>query len=186
MTDPSWWLETERLALRRFTAADLDWLAALYADPEVSRFLGGARDRAGTSELLRTRILEYYEEHPGLGVWMTVERASGAPVGFHVLNHIRAETIVQVGFALARPAWGKGYGTEMASALLRYGFAELRLPRIAAITSLENHRSQRVLLEIGLERRGERAFAHPHYAAEGPMAWFEREAADWLAERGST
>jgi [ribosomal protein S5]-alanine N-acetyltransferase len=52
------------------------------------------------------------------------------------------------------------------------------------MASLENHPSQRVLLKIGLERRGERAFAHPAYASEGPMAWFERNAADWRAERG--
>ena len=41
--------------------------------------------------------------------------------------------------------------------------------------------SQRVLEKIGLERRGERAFPHPAYVAEGPMAWFEREKEAWLA-----
>ena len=81
-------------------------------------------------------------------------------------------------------AWGKGFGTEMAAAVLRYGFLDLKLPRIAGMANLENLASQRVLLKIGLERRGERAFAHPDYAAEGPMAWFERDAADWRAERG--
>jgi RimJ/RimL family protein N-acetyltransferase len=98
------------------------------------------------------------------------------------LNHIRGESIIQIGFTLAKPAWGKGFGTEMASAVLRYGFVDLRLSRIAGMASLQNHASQRVLLKIGLERRGERAFPHPDYASEGPMAWFEREAADWLAD----
>ena len=73
----------------------------------------------------------------------------------------------------------------MASAVLRYGFVDLKLPRIAGMASLKNHASQRVLLKIGLERRGERAFPHPDYALEGAMAWFERDAADWQAERGS-
>jgi ribosomal-protein-alanine N-acetyltransferase len=73
----------------------------------------------------------------------------------------------------------------MASAVLRYGFVDLKLPRIAGMASLQNHASQRVLLKIGLERRGERAFPHPDYAAEGAMAWFGREAADWQAERGT-
>jgi len=50
------------------------------------------------------------------------------------------------------------------------------------MTSRENHASQRVLLKIGLERRGERAFSHPDYASEGPMAWFEGHAAAWLAQ----
>jgi RimJ/RimL family protein N-acetyltransferase len=180
-----YWLTTARLALRRITPDDLDWLAALYSDPDVMRYLGGVKDRAKAEEILNVRILQYYDEHPRLGIWMTVERATGASLGLHLLNHIRGETIVQIGFTLAKSAWGKGFGTEMASAVLRYGFVDLRLPRIAGMASLQNHASQRVLLKIGLERRGERAFPHPDYAAEGPMAWFERDAADWQTERGS-
>jgi ribosomal-protein-alanine N-acetyltransferase len=182
-TDPYYWLTTERLALRRFTAADLSWFADLYRDREVTRYLGGVKDRTQSEEYLNTRILQYYDEHPGLGMWVTVESATGASVGFHLLNHIQGESIIQIGFTLAKPAWGRGYGTEMAAAVLRYGFLDLKLPRIAGMASLENHPSQRVLLKIGLERRGERAFAHPAYASEGPMAWFERDAADWQAER---
>jgi ribosomal-protein-alanine N-acetyltransferase len=180
---PHYWLTTERLALRRFTAADLGWFAALYSDREVTQYLGGVKDRAQSEEYLNTRILRYYDEHPGLGMWVTVEAATGARVGFHLLNHIQGESIIQIGFTLAKPAWGKGFGTEMAAAVLCYGFVDLALPRIAGMASLQNHASQRVLLKIGLERKGERAFAHPAYAAEGPMAWFERDAAGWQAER---
>ena len=180
------WLTTPRLGLRRFTPDDDDWLAALYSDPAVTRYLGGVRTRAETDEMLDTRILRYYDEHPGLGIWMTVHRATGERVGFHLLNHIRGETDIQVGFSLVQAAWGKGYGTEMAAAVLRHGFVNLALPRIAAIANLDNHASQRVLLKIGLHRRGERAFAHPAYAAEGPLAWFEREREDWTGERSGT
>jgi [ribosomal protein S5]-alanine N-acetyltransferase len=146
----------------------------------VARYLGGVKSRAQAAEMLNTRILDYYDEHPGLGVWMTIERATGEPVGFHLLNHIRGETIIQIGYAVAKRAWGRGYATEMAAALLRYAFVDLKLPSVAGMTSLENHPSQRVLLKIGLERRGERAFAHPDYASQGPMAWFERDADAWL------
>lgn len=184
MSDDHYWLTTERLALRRFAPADLDWLADLYSDHDVTRYLGGVKDRANAEDFIHTRILQYYDEHPGLGVWMTVDRASGMRLGFHLLNHIRGESIIQIGFALAKSAWGQGFGTEMACAVLRYGFVDLKLPRIAGIASLRNHASQRVLLKIGLERRGERAFPHPDYVSEGAMAWFEREAAEWLAERG--
>jgi ribosomal-protein-alanine N-acetyltransferase len=186
MSAPSYWLTSERLALRRFTPADLDWLVEeLYSDPDVMRYLGGVKDRGKAEEVLNTRILQYYDEHPALGIWMTVERATGRSLGLHLLNHIRGEAIIQVGFTLAKSAWGKGFGTEMASALLRYGFVDLKLPRIAGMASLQNHASQRVLLKIGLERNGERAFPHPDYASEGPMAWFERDGAEWRAERGS-
>jgi len=176
-----YWLTTERLALRRFTPGDLDWLTAFYSDPEVTRHLGGVRDRAGVEELLETRILRYYDAHPGLGIWMTIERSTGARVGFHVLNHIQGESIIQVGFAIARSAWKNGFATEMARAVLGYGFLELQLPRIAGITSLANYASQQVLTKIGLERKGERTFTHPAYASEGAMAWFERDREDWQA-----
>ncbi len=176
------WLRTDRLALRRFTPDDLDWLAELHSDRDVTRYLGGIKNRTQTEELLNTRILRYYDEHPGLGIWMTVERATGTRLGLHLLNHIQGESIIQIGFTLAKAAWGKGFGTEMAYAVLRYGFVDCNLPRIVGMASLQNHASQRVLTKIGLERKGERAFAHPAYASEGPMAWFERDAADWQAE----
>jgi [ribosomal protein S5]-alanine N-acetyltransferase len=177
----SFWLETARCGLRRFTAEDRDWFRALYADPDVTRYLGGVKSAAQADELLQTRILEYYEANPGLGIWMTIERASGERLGFHLLNNIQGESIIQVGYSLTRAAWGRGFATEVATAVLRYGFVDLGLPRIAGMASLGNVASQRVLEKIGLERRGERAFPHPAYAAEGPMAWFEREADAWIA-----
>jgi RimJ/RimL family protein N-acetyltransferase len=181
MAGPDYWLTTDRLALRRFTPADANWFAELYGDPEVTRHLGGVKDRAAADQLLKTRILDYYDEHPGLGMWMTVEAATGAGVGFHLLNNIRGESIIQIGFTLAKSAWGKGFATEMAAAVLRYGFVDLALPRIVGMANLENQASQQVLQKIGLERNGERAFPHPDYAEAGPMAWFERDRAAWLA-----
>jgi ribosomal-protein-alanine N-acetyltransferase len=182
MPRPHCWLTTDRLGLRRFATTDLDWLASLYADPDVTRFLGGTKTRAQVSAMLTTRILDYYYVHPGLGIWMTIEQATGAPVGFHLINHIQGEPIIQIGFGLARPAWGRGFATEMASALTRYAFVDLELDYIAGMASLANVASQQVLQKIGLHRHGERTFPHPAYRAQGPLAWFERTAADWKAE----
>lgn len=142
MPHPDFWLTTERLGLRRFVPEDLDWLLALYGDAEVMQYLGGPHDRCKVEDLMQSRILAYYDEHPGLGVWMTVERSTGMPLGLHVLNHIHGETMIQVGFILAKAAWGRGIASEMASALLRHGFVELALPRIVAITDLANTSSQ--------------------------------------------
>jgi RimJ/RimL family protein N-acetyltransferase len=119
--------------LRRFTPDDRDWLRELYADPDVTRYLGGVKSAAQTDELLASRILGYYDANPGLGIWMTVEKSTGRRLGFHLLNHIQGETIIQVGYSLAKPAWGRGVATEVALALLRYGFVDLGLPRIAGM-----------------------------------------------------
>jgi RimJ/RimL family protein N-acetyltransferase len=180
--DRRYWLQSERLALRRFTPDDYDWLVALYSDADVMRYGGGVKSPEQVKVVLQERILDYYDAHPGFGVWQTVERTTGTPVGFHVLNNIQGESIIQVGYFLLKPAWNRGYATEMARALLRYGFVDLSLPHIAAMTERDNHASQHVLTKVGLHRNGERAFAHPAYAHAGPMAWFERERADWLAE----
>jgi [ribosomal protein S5]-alanine N-acetyltransferase len=177
-------LTTARLALRRFTPADFEWLHGINGDAEVKRHMGGPATRAQTEALLRDRILGYYEQHPGLGIWVTLERATGAPIGFHLLNNIQGETELQVGYVLDRAYWGRGYATEMCAALLRYGFTQLALPRLHAITDQANVASQRVLLKAGLQRHGDRAFPHPAYAHAGAMAFFQRDAQDWLAQFG--
>ena len=185
MVDREYWLQTERLALRRFTPDDYEWLVALYSDAEVMRYGGGVKSPEQVKLVMQERILDYYDANPGLGVWQTVERSTGTPIGFHVLNNIQGESIIQIGYFLLKAAWGGGYATEMARALMRYGFVELRLPHIAGMTERDNVASQHVLTKIGLRRNGERVFPHPAYAHAGPMAWFERKAADWIAEHES-
>ena len=180
--DREHWLQTERLALRRFTPDDYEWLVSLYSDAEVMRYGGGVKSPEQVQLVMQERILDYYDANPGLGVWQTVERATDMPIGFHVLNNIQGESIVQVGYFLLKSAWGRGHATEMARALLRYGFVDLDLPHIAGMTERDNLASQHVLTKIGLRRNGERAFPHPAYSHAGPMAWFERNAADWIAD----
>lgn len=181
MRTPSSTLTSERLLLRRFQPADLDCLDRLNSNPLVMRYMGGPAPRADTEAMLSGRILAYYDQCPGLGVWATVECDSGACIGFHLINHIRGEAAVQVGYRLFPEFWGRGYATEMTRVLLRYGFADLGLPKIVAITHLDNRESQKVLVKSGLKRDGERRLSHPAYA-EGALAWFERHREDWLAE----
>jgi ribosomal-protein-alanine N-acetyltransferase len=174
---------SERLALRRFTIGDLDLLHSLNGDAEVMQHMGGVKTREESETMLRKRILAYYDEHPVLGVWASIEKSSGACIGMHLLNHIQGESFIQVGYVLFREYWGRGYATEMCIELLRYGFSELQLPRIVGITDLANTGSQHVLEKSGLRRNGERAFAHPAYVKAGPLAWFEQDRAAWLALR---
>jgi len=134
---------TERLALRRFRPDDLDWLAALHTDADVTRYLGGLRDRAGAEQLLNVRILQYYDQHPGLGIWMTVERATGARIGYHLLNHIQGETIIQIGYGLAKASWGQGYGTAPASSRIprMHRTARWRSSSVKRLTGWPNART---------------------------------------------
>lgn len=178
------WLTSERLGLRRFTPDDLDLLLRLNADPDVTRYTGGPKDRATSEKMLHERILGYYDRNPGLGIWLGVELATGSPTGMHLLNHVQHEPDIQVGYVMFKEHWGRGYATEMAIRLLRHGFEHLRLPRIVAITDLPHVASQRVLAKAGLRRKGERKFSHTAYGSE-PLAWFERDRDDWLAEHAA-
>lgn len=179
-------LSTERLTLRRFTPDDFALVLAWYRDPDVTRYLGGPKSRDDVETMMQSRILEYYDQHPGLGIWATVERASGACVGMHLLNHIHGEPLIQTGYIVAREYWGRGYATEMARAVVAYGFETLGLDRIHALTDVDHVASQRVLVKAGLERRGERSFSHPAYAAHAPFAWFERDREAWVDERATS
>ena len=173
---------TARLSLRCFRLDDLDLFDRLQSDPRVTKYTGGPKTRAQSEEMLQTRVVGYYDQHPGLGIWATLERATGACVGLHLVNNIQGETLLQLGYLLFPEHWGKGYATEMSLGLVRYAFTTLGLPVLHAMTDMPNVASQQVLLKAGLHRKGERAFPHPAYVKAGPMAWFECDAQSWLAE----
>ena len=175
-------LTTKRLALRRFTREDRALLERLNTDERVMRYLGGAVTPEQNEEILNGRLLKYYDEHPGFGVWATIARDSGECAGFHLLNHVHGEGSIQVGYRLFPEHWGKGYATEMSIALLRYGFEQLALPLITANAHLENGASIHVLEKIGLKRKADRVIDHPLYANIGAVAWFERPSNEWLRE----
>ncbi|MEV6972850.1 GNAT family N-acetyltransferase [Kitasatospora sp. NPDC093806] len=146
-------LTTERLELRRFTADDVDALVELDADPEVTRYLTGGRPtpRAVVEETLLPLYFDHYRRFGDLGWWAAHERAGGAFLGwfeFRSLNGDRAE--VELGYRLRRPAWGHGYATEGARALIRRGFTELGVERVVAYTMAVNLGSRRVMEKAGL------------------------------------
>ncbi|MFJ2868107.1 GNAT family N-acetyltransferase [Kitasatospora sp. NPDC087314] len=147
-------LTTERLLLRRFTAADADHLVELDGDPEVMRYLTGGRPTARETvegELL-PRYLAHYRQYGDLGWWAAEERAGGAFLGWFEFRPTtdgeRSE--VELGYRLRRAAWGLGYATEGARALVRRGFTELGVRRVVAYTMTVNAGSRRVMEKTGL------------------------------------
>jgi RimJ/RimL family protein N-acetyltransferase len=147
-------LETDRLLLRWFTSADVDNLVALDSDPEVMRFLNGGipTPRAVIEREILPRFLGWYERYDGFGYWAAIEKSTGEFLGwfaFHPPEDGDPEE-VELGYRLRRAAWGKGYATEGARALIRKGFTELGVRRVVATTYQDNIGSRRVMEKAGM------------------------------------
>jgi ribosomal-protein-alanine N-acetyltransferase len=151
-------LETPRLILRPLAGGDLADLITLDRDPEVMRYVGspaGVKSHAETAERARARIQESERGvHAPLGFWRIEGRADGVFHGVAALLRMPRGDDVEVAYRLARAAWGRGFATEAAGALVAHGLRTLGLPRLVAVTYPDNHASHRVLDKLGFERRG--------------------------------
>jgi RimJ/RimL family protein N-acetyltransferase len=183
-------LETPRLRLRRFVPQDLDRLVELDSDPEVMRYLtfGAPTPRAAYEQVILPRWFASYEQTPGLGYWAAEEQGSGEFLGWFHLRPDRFDAGEQeLGYRLARAAWGRGLATEGALAVIGHGFTRVGAAKITARTLAANQRSQRVMLKCGLAFECE--FIYPEEVIPGRSA-AERAAVKysitrpaWLARR---
>jgi RimJ/RimL family protein N-acetyltransferase len=172
-------VETQRLRLRRFTAADLGLLVELDSDPEVMRFLTGQpTPREEVESVVLPGILTAYDEHPGLGTFAAEQKSDGAFIGWFGLQPTAAPTIVDVGYRLHRTAWGKGYATEGTKALIDKAFGELGMETVVADTMAVNHRSRAVMRRSGL--RFVRVF-HEHF--DDPLPGTEFGEVEYAVDR---
>jgi [ribosomal protein S5]-alanine N-acetyltransferase len=157
-------LRTARLLLRDFVAADWEAVHAYASDPEVVHFMyWGPRDAAESQGYIR-RMLATQRERPRTTWELAVVRmADHRLLGACDLTPLTPGE-ADLGYVLARDAWGQGYATEAAQALVAAGFAQLNLRRIVATCDPRNLASARVLEKAGL-RRAETL--HRHQWAKG-------------------
>jgi RimJ/RimL family protein N-acetyltransferase len=160
-------IETPRLVLRPPGTADLEHVVALGADPDVMRYIAAGKPHtreettAWFERLLRAGQAGYpgWPGVPGCLVVTTKQDHVWAglafliPMGPRHVEAIGGGPYVEVGYRVAQAHWGKGYATEAAAALLRYGFVDLNLPLITAIAQAPNAASNRVIQKIGLVYR---------------------------------
>jgi RimJ/RimL family protein N-acetyltransferase len=163
-------LRTERLLLRQWRDSDLDPWAAMNADPEVRRYFPTVLTRehsAGSLGSFRADI-----EERGWGFWAVEVAATGQFVGFTGLDPVDEEMPfggVEIGWRLARSAWGQGYATEAARAALSHGFETLGLPEILAVTAVGNDRSRAVMARLGMTYDPADDFDDPELPAGHPL-----------------
>jgi [ribosomal protein S5]-alanine N-acetyltransferase len=153
-----WLIETPRLRLRRLRPADLDDLAALYADPVVR---AGYPEGTLTREQTAAEIAWHADGWPGrpeLGLWATVERSSGAFIGRCGLLPwtLAGRDEVEVAYLIDPRHWRRGLGREAAAAVARHAREQLGLRRLVCQIEPGNAASIGVATAIGMhcERRG--------------------------------
>ena len=152
-------LETRRLLLRHLVLSDLDDLFALYSDPDVIRYIP---DAPRTLEEAREELEWFMNGHPRspeLGLWGTIHKETTQFIGRCGLLPwtIDGKDEVEVAFALSKAHWGQGLATEVAQALVQYGFEHLRVSRLICVIDHGNKASIKVATRIGMtfEKEGE-------------------------------
>jgi RimJ/RimL family protein N-acetyltransferase len=140
-------LETERLILRPWRVEDHPSFAALCADPDLMRFVGGAMH---PSEAWR-RLAAYAGLWllRGYGVFALQDKASGQLAGYCGINHPEAFPAREINWGLARAFLGRGLAVEAATCVRSYAFDTLGFERIDSCIDQDNEASKRVALRLG-------------------------------------
>lgn len=151
---------TKRLLMREYTAGDLDAVHAFAADPRVCVFVEwGPNTPEDSAAFLRSCLAEQHTEPRSVTTLaITVD---GAVIGSIALmpadssltpENTREDGLAELGYVLAAEAWGKGYATEAAVAMLEFAGKSLGFRRVVATCRPENTGSIRVLEKAGLRR----------------------------------
>jgi RimJ/RimL family protein N-acetyltransferase len=148
-------ITTDRLALRWLTEADVPALFEVFSDPEVMRYWShGPFEKMADAEAYLARIRSSFAER-SLFQWGISLRDSDEVIGTCTLSSLQnAHRRCEIGYALGRRHWGRGYVAEALPAVLRFAFGTLDLHRIEADVDPRNERSLRSLERLGFVREG--------------------------------
>lgn len=170
-------LETARLILRVPSAEDFDRYAELQADPEASRYIGGV--------LSRPEAWRKFLQSPGawvlqgFGMFAVIEKASGLYLGNAGPWQPEGWPGTEVGWALHRSAWGKGYAREAAIAAIDWSFDALGWSEVIHSIQPGNVRSQALAQRLGSRNRGAGRLPTPYQ--DVPIEIWGQTRAEWLA-----
>lgn len=142
-------LTTERLVLRGFAPRDAEPYVAMMADPDVTRHLGDGRPLPRAEAWRQLAMVIGHWALRGFGLWAVEERATGAFLGRIGCYEPEGWPALEIGYALARPAWGRGYAREGAAAALAYARDVLGRAEIVSFIRPANASSIRVAEALG-------------------------------------
>lgn len=171
-------LQTERLILRIPQESDFEAWAAFMADEAASQFLGGPQPRPFAWRVLATMAGSWALR--GYGMFSVIERATNQWVGRIGPWNPEGWPGFEVGWGLARQAWGKGYAQEAATAAIDWTFATLQQPEIIHCIDPANAPSLAVAQRLGS------VFRRPGEIFEKPVEIWGQSASDWQQRRAAS
>lgn len=165
-------LETQRLYLRKIEACDIYDLFEMDSDPEVHRYIENdpVKSKDQIAEVVEMLHRQYREN--GIAHWAVIDKETLECVGWAGLKLFREplnnhEGFHELGYRFKQKHWGKGFATESSKAILEYGFGQIGLDAMYAITPPENENSIKVLGKLGFRFTGQ-------FDYEGDLTnWFE-------------
>ena len=148
-------LTTERLVLRRFQSADLKSLFDLHNDPHVMRYINGG-EQTPLESIEKTTLplfMAYDSQVPEFGFWAAIHKDTKEFLGWFSFRCANKGCChdVDMGYRLCKKAWGNGYATEGAKAMISKGFKDLGVKNIFATTYEDNLASERVMQKLNME-----------------------------------
>jgi 3-dehydroquinate dehydratase / shikimate dehydrogenase len=170
---PSPTIQTERLILRAWKGEDLPPFAAMNADPRVREFFPNVLTAAQSDDEARCFQRRYHQE--GFCLFAAELRTESTFIGFVGMQTMNFQVpflrqpIVEVGWRLAFPFWGRGLATEGARAVVEHAFDVVHLQQIVALAVPSNFRSRNVVEKIGMRHIPELGFDHPHVPEGHPL-----------------
>ncbi len=148
-------LETPRLILRPFREEDIPEIVRLLQDPDIHRTTLNIPYPYGRAEARAWLKLQRQEFEQGRGhTFAIVRKEDDRLVGAIDIRPDQRHRKAEMGYWIGKPYWGRGYATEAARAILRYGFETLGMNRIYATHFAENPASGRVMQKIGMSQEG--------------------------------
>jgi RimJ/RimL family protein N-acetyltransferase len=163
-------IETERLTLRPWRDEDVAEYVRVINTPAVMEHLGGLMNPLAAEAA--TKRQQALQAERGHCFWVVERRDDAAILGFCGLKIADVGPVagdVEIGWRLREDAWGKGYAREAASASIAWAWANLAALRIIAMTVPANARSWGLMERLGLSRRTDLDFGHPHFEPDHPL-----------------
>lgn len=165
------WIETKRLILREWLPEDLPFFAVINQDPKVMECLLKSLTEEESAAMIE-KIKKHFKQN-GFGLFACILKQTSNCIGFVGLSipefTAHFTPCVEIGWRLSSQAWGKGYATEAARAVLKAGFEQFNLQEIVSFTVLVNKRSIRVMEKIGMKRDLNGDFDHPKVPHNNPL-----------------